>query len=159
MHPAALAWVARHAPPATSVVDVGGRDINGTVRGCFPGAAYTSVDLIDGPGVDVVADFATWEPDDLVDVVVCCEVAEHTEAWPELVAHAADVLVDGGVLIFTAAGPSRAPHSAFDGGELRDGEWYQAVDPERLEEVLSGHFDDVTVVEDQALGDVWAVAR
>lgn len=159
MHPAALAWVARHAPPATSVVDVGGRDINGTVRGCFPGAAYTSVDLIDGPSVDVVADFATWEPAALADVVVCCEVAEHTETWPELVAHAADVLVDGGTLIFTAAGPTRAPHSALDGGELRDGEWYEAVDPERLEEVLSEHFDDVTVAEDQALGDVYAVAR
>ncbi len=158
MHPAALAWVARHAPPATSVVDVGGRDINGTVRACFPGVAYTSVDLIEGPGVDVVADFATWEPDHLVEVVVCCEVAEHAKAWPELLEHAAEILTDDGVLIFTAAGPSRAPHSAFDGGELRDGEWYEAVDPVRLEEVLADHFCDVTVVEDQALGDVYAVA-
>lgn len=159
MHPAALAWVAEHAPAATTVVDVGGRDINGTVRGCFPDADYVSVDLIDGPGVDVVADFATWEPEGPVDVVVCCEVAEHAPTWPDLVAHAAEILAPGGALIFTAAGPGRAPHSAFDGGELRDGEWYENVDPVELEEVLAEHFASATVSVDPGIGDVYAVAR
>ncbi len=159
MHPAAMSWVATHAPAAVaSVVDVGGRDINGTVRACFPGALYTSVDLIDGPAVDVVADFADWEPDVLVDVVVCCEVAEHAESWRDLLAHAASILVADGTLIFTAAGPGRAPHSAFDGGELRDGEWYENIDPDALTDHLVELFGDVTVETNPAIGDVYAVA-
>jgi hypothetical protein len=155
MHPAARAWVAAHAT-GDSVVDVGGRDINGTVRDLFPGSDYLSVDAIDGPGVDVAVDFLDWKPPRLVDTVVCCEVAEHTPDWPKIIAHSAACLRKGGTLIFTAAGPSRPPHSALDGAEVRDGEHYENIDPAKLRRALRSHFSDAIV--DELDDDVRAVA-
>lgn len=156
MHAAALDWVRAHAPAwPVSVVDVGGRDVNGTVRHLFDATAYTSVDLFPGPAVDIVADFCDVDLDP-VDVVVCCEVAEHAHNWCQILEHAADTLNPGGALIFTAAGPARAPHSASDGGEVRPGEWYRNVDPLDLDEVLARHFDRHEI--DEAGTDVRAVA-
>lgn len=156
MHAAALEWVREHAPawPVT-VIDIGGRDVNGTVRHLFNATEYTSVDLFPGPAVDIVADFCdvTLEP---VDVIVCCEVAEHTWSWPQIVTHASATLRPGGVLLFTAAGPTRTPHSALDGGPVRDGEWYGNVDPVDLDEVLAIHFDRHEI--DVAGDDIRAVA-
>lgn len=155
MHPAARAWVAAYAT-GTVVVEVGGRDINGTVRDLFPKSDYTAVDIHDGPGVDVVADFLDFTPPRKADAVVCCEVAEHTDQWPAIVKHAAEILKVDGTLIFTAAGPDRAPHSAYDGAELRDGEFYENIDPAKLKRTLRRHFKTVDV---DVLGDdVRAVA-
>lgn len=155
MHAAARAWVAAHAG-GEIVVDVGGRNINGTVRDLFDTPDYTVIDMHPGPGVDVVGDFLDYKPPRKPDTVIICEVAEHTKAWPELVARAADLLKVGGMLIFTAAGPDRKPHSAFDGAELRDGEFYENIQPNRLRAVLDKHFDDVIVDEQGA--DVRAIA-
>lgn len=156
MHDAAFRWVAQHAGSPASVIDAGGRNVNGTVRGLFPQASYTSVDIRPGDGVDIVADFATWLPDEPVEAVICCEVAEHTADWPLLVDHAAKSLLPGGRFIFTAAGPGRAPHSAEDGCELRPGEHYENIDPDRLERLLADLFETVTV--DVLYDDVRALA-
>ena len=130
-----------------SVIECGGRNINGGVRDLFTAHHYVSVDLEDGPGVDVVDDFALHHADTPVDVVVCCEVAEHCEHWPALLAAAARNLTAGGLFLFTAAGPGRAPHSAVDGGEVRPGEWYRNIDPDdlaaRLASMFSRHEVDV----------------
>ena len=84
MHPEARAFVAGVARRAGArwVVELGARDLNGTVRDLFPSArGYTGVDLVAGPGVDVVADAADWRPrEPAPDLVVCCEVLEHTPA-------------------------------------------------------------------------------
>lgn len=140
MHTAALQWVRDHAPStAVTVIDIGGRDVNGTVRHLFDATAFTSVDLFPGPAVDIVADFCDVVLDP-VDVVVCCEVAEHTWSWRQIVARASETLRPGGVFIFTAAGPTRPPHSALDGGQVRDGEWYENVHSVDLDPVLAAHF-------------------
>lgn len=158
MHTAALEWVSEHAPawPVT-VIDIGGRDVNGTVRHLFNAAAYTSVDLFPGPSVDIVADFCdvVLEP---VDVVICCEVAEHTWNWPKIVARAAGTLRPGGLFIFTAAGPTRTPHSALDGGPVHDGEWYENIGPDVLDEVLAAHFTrhEIDVTGDDIRAVAWA---
>lgn len=156
MHRAAHDWVASCITRQfRSVVEHGGRNINGSVRHLFPGAAYTSVDIEPGDGVDVVADAAEWRPAEPVDCVVCCEVYEHTAAWPELIYAAFDSLTDGGVLICTAAGPNRQEHSAVDGGHLRPGEWYANIDPGALEAALKA-FSSCTI--DVSGPDVRAVA-
>ncbi len=141
MHPAAYEWVARFArPDPGKVLDLGGRDVNGSVRLLFPTATrYTAVDLLDGPGVDVVADAATWTPDDEYDVVVCCETFEHTPDWPQICGTAHKALRPGGRLILTMAGPGRPAHSAIDGEfRLHPGEWYRNVGPQALRAVLDG---------------------
>ena len=49
------------------VLDVGGADVNGTVHGQLPNAAWTVLDAGEGPGVDIVADVS--QGDTLIDGV------------------------------------------------------------------------------------------
>jgi hypothetical protein len=162
MHPQAYNWVARHARPrAGAVLDLGGRDINGTVRLLYADAdVYTVVDIADGPGVDHVADAATWTPDREYDVVVCCETFEHTPVWPQICGTAHKALRPGGLFIATMAGPGRPEHSGVDGGwVLHDGEYYGNVKPAALRRVLN-ELGFVHVLVDQQFNpsDVRAVA-
>lgn len=172
MHQAARRWVERLAAlaPGAIILDVGGRNINGTVRDVFEGAAsYTAIDLIAGPGVDLACDFLHYRDAPLCDIVLHLEVAEHTPDWRDHIAHAADLLRPDGRFVLTAAGPDRLPHSGIDGGALQDGEHYQNVDPIELGAVLDEHFSSRVVQsgigEVAALrpggttGDVYALAR
>lgn len=119
------------------VLDVGGRDVNGHVRDLFhPASAWTSLDALDGPGVDIVADIVTWKPPDLWDVVISTETLEHVHGWPRAVVAMAKAVRPGGAMILTAATDPRRPHSAIDGCALRRGEWYDNVPPRLLTDVL-----------------------
>lgn len=130
MHKTLLSYLERTCPPnADVVVEIGSRDVNGSVRGLFPQAkTYVGVDIVDGPGVDIVADAATWEPTVLADVVLCLEVLEHAKDWRAIVKTCAAACREGGVVIITAASYARRKHSA-DGSEeqIPDGEHYGAV--------------------------------
>ena len=163
MHREAYEWVRRHADPdSPSVLDIGGRDINGSVRDLFPGAGfYLSLDLVDGPGVDLVADAATWQPDVQFHTVVCCEVFEHTPHWPQICHTAFQALRPGGELILTTAGPGRPVHSGVDGGSvLKPGEHYANIDPGELRRTLVDvGFVQVTVDWQPWPSDVRAYAR
>ena len=160
MHAAAYAFVqsvAGRRPPGL-VLDIGGRSVNGSVRGLFEGDPYLVIDPIAGPDVDVVADGATFTPDIAPSCVVCCEVFEHTPDAAAICAHAFDILEPGGVLIVTAAGPGRAPHSAIDGGPLRPGEWYRNLTIADLVLWLDG-FDVHVLIDASDPCDVYAFAR
>jgi len=162
MHAEAMAWVEQHCTDApVSVLDIGGRNINGTPRPLFPNATlYRVLDIAPGDGVDIVADAANWVPDRRYDVVVCCEVFEHTDVWPAILRTAHRALAPGGLLILTMAGPGRAVHSAVDGGpDLYDGEHYANVEAAELEAALvSTGFRRVVVDEQTNSHDVRAVA-
>lgn len=156
-----MAWVAAHATdePVT-VLDLGGRDTNGSPRHLFPNAAaYRVLDAVDGPDVDVVADAATWVPDCEYDVVVACELFEHTPSWPEICLTAYKALVSGGRFVVTTAKPGRPPHGAWGAPSPGPGEWYQNVDPDRLRVVLDqAGFTGVVIDERPWPADVRAVA-
>jgi len=156
MHAEAMQWIAGHASRGP-VLDVGGRDVNGTPRHLFPGE-YTVLDMRPAPNVDIVADAATWRTDRRWPVVVCSEVLEHTPQWRAVVRTCGLALAPGGRLIITCAGPGRPEHSAYDGAlTLQPGEYYGNVDPAELAAVLKEcGMTDVTV--DQAGHDVRAVA-
>lgn len=156
MHPDAFEFVAQWAAPGP-VVEFGSLDINGSVRELFEGE-YLGIDLVPGPGVDLVADAALWDGLGRYAVVVCCEVFEHLEYWPALVQSAAKALMPGGLLIVTCAGPGRGPHSAVDGNALRPDEWYENIEPYRLAEELAAAGFSWHQVEQVGL-DVQAVAR
>lgn len=163
MHTEAYGWVQRHATSdAVTVLDIGGRNINGSVKDLFPNAvSYTAMDIRAGAGVDVVADAATWTPDREYQVVVCTEVFEHTASWPQICQTAFKACAPGGMFIATMAGPGRPAHSAVDGGwQLHPGEYYGNVDPGRLErELETCGFVDVTVDQQFSPADVRAIAR
>lgn len=163
MHTEAYAWVQKHAiPDAQRVLDIGGRDINGSPRHLFPGAViYRTVDILPGVGVDVVADASTWEPDGEYDVVVCTEVFEHTPTWRDICKTAFKALAPGGLLIATMAGPGRPVHSAVDGGpHLHPGEHYENVHPRDLHDALvSAGFVDVVTDRQSQPADTRCTAR
>lgn len=159
MHDAAYQWVQKYAYRYEVVLDIGGRNINGSVRDLFPAAReYVALDILPGDGVDIVANAATWVPDRAFDAVVCCEVFEHTHEWPEICTTAYWALKPKGVFIATMAGPGRAPHSAIDGEfRLHPGEYYGNVAPDDLRKVLTDvGFQGIEV--DQAGLDVRCVA-
>ena len=136
MHPAALEWITLHATKTGRVLDVGGRDVNGSPRHLF-GPDYTVVDITLGPGIDVVADgaalpFRAYS----FDVVVCAEVLEHTRSWRGIVAECARMLRPHGRLIITTAGPGRPAHSATSLVTMDPGEYYGNIDPAWLDWLL-----------------------
>src|SRR5262245_59500751 len=140
MHAQAYNWIAvhGHTTAEVAVLDLGGRDINGSVRPLFPAAApYVVLDVALGENVDVVADAATWTPDREYDVVVCWETFEHTADWPAICVTAFKALRPGGRFLATMAGPGRPAHSGIDGGwTLHPGEHYGNVKPYALQRVL-----------------------
>lgn len=170
MHPEARDGLARHlaasglAPDAPwRVLDLGGRDINGSIRDLLPAAKWTGCDITPGPGVDLVHDATQPWPEDFeqFDLVVCTEVLEHVEAWPALLRTAAQALEPSGpeALFVTCASTGRRPHGASGELDPPPGEWYANVAPHEVGPVLSACFRDV-VVEYRALpGDVYARAQ
>jgi hypothetical protein len=144
------------------ILEIGSRNINGSVRPLFPALGYVGIDLVAGSGVDIVADGATFVPVAPPECIVCCEVLEHTAQAEALVGHALDLLPPGGHLLVTCAAPDRAPHSAVDGGALRAGEYYANVAPADLVVWVQRHHGTITRLEHhQGRGDVylWAVKQ
>jgi SAM-dependent methyltransferase len=155
MHVEAFEWLRSQASDVKTVVEIGSRDINGSPRPLFPGAEYVGVDVREGKGVDVVADATQWKPDKKVDLVVCAEVLEHVENPEAFVTSAAAMLKTGGVFLVTAACNPREPHSAVDGGQIRDSEHYANVDPDELLVWLDDAGFDAEVSVDSEHGDVY----
>jgi SAM-dependent methyltransferase len=130
VHAQALDFVTRHASglPPGRVLEIGSLDINGSVRPLFSDSTrYHGIDLAPGPGVDEVADAADWRSPDSFDVVVTTEVLEHAPRWIDILSNAWEAVMPGGCLIMTCATDPRPAHSAVDGWDLRDDEWYRNV--------------------------------
>lgn len=164
MHTEAMAWVAEHATDApVAVLDLGGRNVNGSPRHLFPNATtYRCLDIVAGAGVDIVADAGTWTPDAAYDVVLSTECFEHTENWRDIVAVAFTALRPGGVFIATMAGPGRPLHSGITGEFWTQlpGEFYANVQPAHLRDALTATgFTDVRVSQKFAPCDVRSIAR
>lgn len=136
MHDAAREFIAAQAAnhrPFEAVLEIGSRDVNGSIREYFAPASYLGIDLVAGDGVDLVADATSeWEPPGDFDAIVCCEVFEHERQWRQIIANAHRWLRPRGLLLITCAGPGRAPHSGLDGGALRAREHYENIDPKEL---------------------------
>jgi SAM-dependent methyltransferase len=163
VHEAARNFVARIVAglpePPTSVIEIGSRDINGTVRDFFPSAVYTGLDISPGRGVDIVADGSIWRPPEPVDCVVTTEVLEHAHGARYIIANAYRMLKTGGVFIATMAAPPRPPHSAIDGGGLRVGEYYRNVHERLLAHWVRSAGWQGFVIDDDTPTDiyVWAI--
>ena len=160
MHDAAFAfvrdYVTAHGRPSGTVVEIGGRDINGSVRVLF-GDPYISTDIRGGDGVDVVADGETYQPPAPAGAVVCCEVFEHTPRGEQICANVFRMLAPGGVFLVTAAGDGRKPHSAIHGGRVESFEFYENVTRTMLASWLRD-FAEVEITENPPCGDIYAVA-
>lgn len=162
MHAAAKQYITHMAAiynrRGITVLELGGRYINGGVRKCFNRAVeYVSVDIVAGRDVDVVADAADLDLGRLFDIVVSTELLEHTPRAAEIVMSAFRHLKPGGVFLATMAGPGRPPHSQSGNREMEPGEWYRNVEPAELDEWLQfAGFDDWAI--DVLADDVRVVA-
>jgi SAM-dependent methyltransferase len=122
------------------VFEIGSRNVNGSARQAARAgqvAQWWGCDLSPGPGVDYVGPGEDAAPPWPADVVVCCEVLEHTPLTGPILANAAQRLRPGGVLLVTCATEPRRPHSAVDGGPLRHGEYYRNVLPDELRAAMT----------------------
>lgn len=159
MHPQVMNWVRRHARKRyyPVVYDIGGRDINGSPRDHIEHGAWVGVDLQPGPGVDVVADVRDWQPlgDVKADLTLCLEVLEHARDWRGVVRACKNLTKPGGLLIVTCAAPPREPHSGFDGGMVRTGEYYGNIE----EHALAAELPDAEIEWDEEHGDLRAAVR
>jgi SAM-dependent methyltransferase len=153
MHEQVLSWVGQfRTDEDLAVLDIGGRDLNGSTRILFPNAnPYHVLDVRPGKGVDFVADAADWKPERTYDLVVTTETFEHAEKWREIIRTAWTALRPGGWLIFTCAGPGRPPHSGVEAvwGLIGD-EWYANVSPGEIAGEL--HDQGWTEIEAHQLG-------
>ncbi|MEU0467299.1 methyltransferase domain-containing protein [Amycolatopsis sp. NPDC006131] len=140
-------------------LDLGGADINGTARHLLPNATWTGLDIQPGPGVDIVADATTWQPDRVFDVVVCTELLEHVQNWRAVLATAHAALRAGGVLVLTCASNGRRPHGARGDMDPAPGEWYGNVDWEDIGDELAHLFTEYQVVFNPNPGDCYAWGR
>jgi SAM-dependent methyltransferase len=130
VHPEAYGWLASLDLKADRVIECGARNVNGTARDVISHREWVGVDIEPGPGVDIVADWCeTWPRNGRFDLVVCTEMLEHCPTIADVFTVARSVLKAGGRMVVTCATTGRAPHSAVDGGPLRDGEFYENVIP------------------------------
>ena len=117
MHDSVLQWVAEKARQfdsfaGRSVLEVGALDVNGSVRQFFSAAAsYTGIDMLAGPGVDLVMNaHALAFADASFDAVVSTEMLEHDDEFWRSLPEMGRVLRPGGALILTARGNGFWPH-------------------------------------------------
>src|SRR6266699_5944411 len=96
-----------HEVAGKNVLEVGSLNVNGSVKQMVMSRgpmSYVGVDIVEGDGVDQVVN-----ADNLIDmfgtnsfdVVVCCEMLEHTEDWRTSIANMIGVLRPGGVIVIT----------------------------------------------------------
>lgn len=157
-------------------LDVGGADVNGSVRAQLPKIDWIGLDIEPAPGVDIVADAATWRlagdepvitkwvggvPVDGFEIVIATELFEHTASWREIIETMARALRKGGpeTLIATCASTGRPPHGARGEWGVPADQFYGNVDPGDLRTELEKYFTTVHVEYNPNPGDAYMWAR
>lgn len=145
-------------------LDVGGADVNGSVRDQLPYTNWTGLDIEPAPGVQIVADAAAWRPEKGVDppfdLVIATELFEHAERWREIIQTMALALHPGGpeLLIATCASTGRPPHGARGEWGVPAGQYYGNVGPDDLRTELEKYFLTVHVEYNPVPGDAYCCA-
>lgn len=127
------------------VLDVGGRNVNGTIKNLFTlSDTFTSLDIFADEGVDIVADFSDPEIVNALgiankyDVTFSTEVLEHARYWRTMVSNMVRATKPGGWIVITCATNNRPPHSAIDGHPLTeaDDEYYGNISIDEFKVVV-----------------------
>ena len=95
-----------------NAIEIGSYDVNGNTRAKFdPSVEWVGVDLVSGPGVDIVklGHFVDF-PNDSFDLSISCECFEHDQFWRETFQNMVRMTKPGGIVIFTCASIGRPEH-------------------------------------------------
>lgn len=94
------------------LIEIGAYAVNGTMRSYFAATAdYVGVDLVEGPGVDLVTfGHEIDHPDGSYDVATSGECFEHDPHWRETFANMVRLTRPGGLVAFTCASRGRPEH-------------------------------------------------
>jgi hypothetical protein len=140
--------------PHPNVVEIGSYDVNGSVRGIMETlspSSYTGVDLIEGPGVDLVCSgHEACIESNSVDICISCESFEHNPKWVETFINMTRMTKEGGCVLVSCASRGRLEHGTYrannplgsPGTALRGSEYYKNITVSEFERVLtpSRHF-------------------
>lgn len=139
----------------TSVLEVGSRNINGSVRAFFDNPSrYIGIDCTAGPGVDVVClahEYPVPEAGRHFDVLISCEAFEHDPYLYDLtIPHIVKLLRPGGLFVATCASVLRQEHGTIrsnnpEGTFGPDPNFYAGVCVGRLTMALAPYFNDLAV--------------
>jgi len=127
--------------PFARVLELGSRNINGTIRDAFPATrTYIGLDMIAGPGVDVVAtthDLETVDGLGRFDAVVATSFFEHDRRFWVTLVGVRQALKPGGWFFVTV------PDQVFPVHEY-PGDYYRFTE-QAIREVLFEGFEDVAI--------------
>lgn len=146
-------------------LDVGGADVNGSVRSQLPNTVWHGLDIAPAPGVDIVADASNltwlWDHPHRYDIVIATELFEHAQPWADIIYVMSRALREDGpeTLIATCASTGRPPHGARGEWGVPDGQYYGNVSPQELEDALDMWFKEVHVEYNPNPGDAYMWAR
>src|SRR2546421_3707267 len=140
----------------SEVLEVGSRDVNGSVRSVVEAlgpASYLGVDIEEGPGVDVICDATNLVSRfgrERFDVVISTELLEHVREWRSVIGGMKSVLRPGGVLLITTRSRGFGVHGfPYD---------YWRYEPEDMRRIFAD-FELETVESDQLRPGVFVKAR
>lgn len=131
----------------THVMEIGSRNINGTVRRFFTECDYLGIDAVDGPGVDYVCLAHEYDESGyLFDVIISCEVFEHDPHLPQTIDMAMSWLRPGGLFVATWAGPRRPEHGTKRSGDSEfgpDADYYHGLGVGDVRDIIGDRLTDV----------------
>jgi SAM-dependent methyltransferase len=141
---------------ARDVLEVGSRDVNGSVRSIverYEPTSYVGVDIEAGPGVDTICDATQLVHSfgaEQFDAVISTELLEHVHDWRTVIDQMKDVLRPGGVVLITTRSKGFGLHGfPYD---------YWRYEPEDMERIF-GDFEIESIESDIRSPGVFVKAR
>ena len=98
-------------PSEINILEIGSYEVNASIRDIFKGSNYFGIDLLNGPGVDLVMNGENINNlNKKFDVIISSECFEHAVNWKEIFKAMIDCIKDDGYVIMTCASKGRTEH-------------------------------------------------
>ena len=147
---------------ASKILEVGSKNINGTVREYFPAAAtYLGIDIGEGKDVDLLVPGELLQlPTGWADIAISTECFEHARTWVEIFKNMIRITREGGLILLTFAGPGRPAHGTLDSDSYcspSTNDYYRNLGPGDLHKAipLDHYFSNYAIEVNKAFFDTY----
>ena len=94
-----------------NILEIGSYEVNASIRDIFKGTKYLGIDLLAGPGVELVVNGEDIRKlNNKFDIVISSECFEHAINWKKIFFSMIDCVKDDGFIIMTCASTGRIEH-------------------------------------------------